>query len=179
MSDTTPQGPWTVSPASAETRPTAVPDAPLPAHLPGCLGCGPENPGSPRLVIYAHEGGIRGTVTYDRGHEGAPGFVHGGAIATTFDDVLGSLPAALGRAAVTGNLSVDFRSPALIGRTFSLDARVVSIDGRKLRMRATMREGERLVAEATALFLEVPISHWDAGGGSMDHLRPHVGGDAA
>lgn len=175
MSEQAPQGPWTVSRDTVRARPTAVPDERLPSHLPGCLGCGAENPGSPHLEMHAHEGGIRAYVTYDEGHQGAPGFVHGGAISTTFDDVLGTVPAAIGRAAVTGNLSVDFRSPALIGQTFEVDARIVSIDGRKLRIAGTMREGERVVAEANALFIEVPVSHWDAGGAAgIRQFLPHL-----
>jgi len=115
---------------------------------------------------------VRGEVTLDRRHEGAPGFAHGGAVATVLDDALGTLLAVLRRPAVTAKLDVDYRRPAFLGRRFTVETWVERSDGRKLWLAGEMREGEELVAEAHALFLAVSIEHFAEGiGESADRWR--------
>ncbi len=115
---------------------------------------------------------VRGEVTLDRRHEGAPGFAHGGAVATVLDDALGTLLAVLRRPAVTAKLDVDYRRPAFLGRRFTVETWVERSDGRKLWLSGEMREGEELVAEAHALFLAVSIEHFAEGiGESADRWR--------
>jgi len=54
-----------------------------PPHQPHCLGCGDRNPASMGLRPRADgERVVRSHVTLDQRHEGAPGFAHGGAVAT-------------------------------------------------------------------------------------------------
>lgn len=115
---------------------------------------------------------VRGEVTLDRRHEGAPGFAHGGAVATVLDDALGTLLVVLRRPAVTAKLDVDYRRPAFLGRRFTVETWVERSDGRKLWLAGEMREGEELVAEAHALFLAVSIEHFAEGiGESADRWR--------
>jgi acyl-CoA thioesterase FadM len=107
---------------------------------------------------------VRCTLVLDRRHEGAPGFAHGGAIATAVDDLFGGLLMVIEKPAVTASLTVDYRSPALLGRTLELDGWCEAIDGRKLDLRATIHDGPTLVAEGRALFLAVDIEHFAASG---------------
>lgn len=106
---------------------------------------------------------VRGTVTLDRRHEGAPGYAHGGAVSTILDDALGMLLFVLRRPAVTARLEVDFRRPAYLERPFEVEAWVDDIDGRKLWMLAELRDGGEVVAAARSLFLEVAPEHFARG----------------
>jgi acyl-CoA thioesterase FadM len=110
-------------------------------------------------------------------HEGAPGFVHGGVIATALDDTLGTLLVVLRRPAVTAKLEVDYRSPAFLGRAYSLEAWIEGVDGRKLRLAGELREGESVIAEGKALFLEVDLSHFAGGGRDLpERIKEHWSG---
>jgi acyl-coenzyme A thioesterase PaaI-like protein len=136
---------------------------PLPPHHPHCLGCGPENPASVGLRM-EHDGErVRGSVTLDDRHQGAPGYAHGGAVTTILDDALGMLLFVLRRPAVTARIEVDFRRPAYLGHPFDVEAWVDRIDGRKLWMLAELREEGELIAAARSLFLEVDARHFARG----------------
>ena len=136
-------------------------------HHPHCLGCGPENPASLGLRFELAGDRVRGACTLDERHEGAPGFAHGGALATALDDTLGTLLVLLGRPAVTARLEVNFRRPAFLGRPFALEAWVDRVNGRKLHLCAELRDGADVIADAEALFLEVEPDHFLQGGADM------------
>ena len=132
----------------------------LPPHHPNCLGCGPDNPGSLGLRLAIDGERVTGEVTLDERHQGAPGFAHGGAVATALDDTLGTLLVVLGQPGVTASLEVNYRRPAFLGRRFRLDAEVERIEGRKIHMTARMRDDGDVVAEARALFIQVEPDHF-------------------
>lgn len=139
-------------------------DGPLPSHQPHCLGCGPENPANMGLRLRAEGGRVIGSVRFDRRQEGAPGFAHGGAVATVLDDTLGGALIVIQRPAVTVNLNVDFRAPAFLERDLSLEAWCERIEGRKLHLVGRLLDGRDIVAEARAIFVEVGIEHFLRGG---------------
>lgn len=136
-------------------------------HRAHCLGCGPDNPATLGLTFSVEDERVRGSTTLDERHEGAPGFAHGGAVATALDDTLGTLLISLRRPAVTARLEVDYRRPALLGRQFELEAWTDRIEHRKLHLAAVMRDDATVVAEARALFLQVEPEHFLTGGADM------------
>lgn len=104
---------------------------------------------------------VHGEVRFDRRQEGAPGYVHGGAIATVMDDTLGTLLIVQQTPAVTAKLEVNFTQPALIGPTYQVEAWCERIDGRKLYFHGTMNSLDgTTIAEATALFVRVDVEHF-------------------
>jgi acyl-coenzyme A thioesterase PaaI-like protein len=132
----------------------------LPPHHPHCLGCGPDNPGTLGLRLAIEGERVRGHCTLDDRHQGAPGFAHGGAVATALDDTLGTLLMVLGQPGVTVRLEVNYRRPAFLGRSFELEAWVEREDGRKIHMGAEMRDHGEVVADAAAMFLQVEPDHF-------------------
>lgn len=140
-----------------------LPDGQLPPHQPHCLGCGDQNPASLGLRMRRDGDRIRGHVTLDRRHEGAPGFAHGGAVSTVLDDALGSVLVLLKRPAVTAKLEVNFRRPAFLGRRFEVEAWAERVEGRKLHLAGELRDEGELIADARALFVEVAVDHFLAG----------------
>lgn len=143
-------------------RPNA--DGTVPAHQPHCLGCGPENPASMGLRLRVEGERVLGRVRFDRRQEGAPGFAHGGAVATVLDDALGTVLVVVGRPAVTANLNVDFRAPAFLERDLDIEAWCERIDGRKLHLAGRVLDDGAPIAEARGLFIEVGIEHFRRGG---------------
>ncbi len=107
-------------------------------HDPMCMGCGPANPNNLGVTVRFEGDRVRGEVLLDERHSGAPGFAHGGAIAAVMDDLLGQVLIPLDRPGVTATMTVDFRGPALLGRTLVLEGWCEKIDGRKLHMRGEM-----------------------------------------
>lgn len=147
----------------------------FPPHQPNCLGCGDENPLGLRLRMRPRGGGVSGEITFRREHEGAPGFAHGGAVATALDDAFGMMLVKLRRPAVTARLEVDYRRPAMIGRRYTVRAECERSEGRKLWLEACLLEGGAVVAAARALFVVVDEEHFlqgrDQAGVSADHRR--------
>jgi acyl-coenzyme A thioesterase PaaI-like protein len=132
----------------------------LAPHHANCLGCGPDNPGTLGLKLAIDGERVRGEVTLDDRHQGAPGFAHGGAVATALDDTLGTLLVVLRHPGVTARLEVNYRRPAFLHRRFELEAWVERVEGRKIEMAAEMREGADVVADAAALFIQVDREHF-------------------
>jgi acyl-coenzyme A thioesterase PaaI-like protein len=141
-----------------------APDGTVPAHQPHCLGCGPENPAGMGLRLRVEDERVTGTVRFDQRQEGAPGFAHGGAVATVLDDALGTVLILVERPAVTASLTVDFRAPAFLDRELVVEAWCERVEGRKLHLAGQLREGQTVLAEARALFVAVDIEHFRRGG---------------
>jgi acyl-coenzyme A thioesterase PaaI-like protein len=146
---------------------------PVVPHHDHCLGCGPENPGTLGLRFHLAGERVHSELRLDRRHEGAPGFAHGGAVATALDDTLGTLLLVLRRPAVTARLEVDYRMPVFLDTPYTVASWVERTDGRKLHLAAAMRDADgATVAEALALFVEVDITHFQQGGSTPpEHWR--------
>jgi acyl-coenzyme A thioesterase PaaI-like protein len=94
-------------------------------------------------------------VTLRRAFEGAPDRAHGGIVAALIDETLGLVLAIHGRLALTAKLAITYRAATPVDTPLVARAWLESQDGRKLHLKAQLRDGDTLVAEATALFIEV------------------------
>lgn len=130
-------------------------------HPPVCLACGVENPASLGLRVWEEGQEACGEVLLDARHAGARGIGHGGAVATFLDDVMGWVVQQRGVPVVTGKLEVRYRSPALLGRRYSLRARLVGTEGRRWHVKGEMVGEDGTVAEATGTWVTVDQAHFD------------------
>ncbi len=91
-------------------------------------------------------------------HLNARGGLHGGVIATLMDVATGYMLAARsgGRRRITARLTLDYRSGAAPGEWLQVHLDRIEADGRKTRAHARLMSGERLVAEASLLFIDAP-----------------------
>jgi acyl-coenzyme A thioesterase PaaI-like protein len=110
---------------------------------------------SPKIVLTdSEQDSVEGTVRFGPYYLGGNGAAHGGTIPLMFDEVLGRLANSGGRPSQrTAYLHTDFRSITPIGKTLQLRAWVVSTEGRKRILRATLHDGNTLCAEAEGLFV--------------------------
>jgi uncharacterized protein (TIGR00369 family) len=118
---------------------------------------GPGNPVAPPLVATdSADGRATGRVTVGKPHEGPPGLVHGGVVATLLDHVLARAVRAAGRGGLTATLTVTYRRPVQLGVPLVATAEMGTTDGR--RTTATARlvaedDPATTLAEAEGLFV--------------------------
>ena len=99
-----------------------------------CFGCGAENPQGLHLYFSLTHNPITATatVTLTRLHEGPPGYIHGGILATLMDEAMSKLNRPLDLLAMTRHMEVDYLRPAPLGIPLTLTARHDRREGRKL-----------------------------------------------
>jgi hypothetical protein len=122
-------------------------------HFPDLPGHGQAM--APNFVVAGGDhNSVYGTVRFGRYFLGGGGAVHGGAIPLLFDDVLGRLSHFGGRAATrTAFLHTDYRSITPIDTDLDVRAWFVRTEGRKSYLRAEIKHGDVLCAEAEGLFI--------------------------
>lgn len=114
---------------------------------------GARNPLAPPLAIEWDGETATATGTLGPAYEGPPHHVHGGIIAAALDQVLGHVPAALGRPGMTAYLNTTYERPTPLGPV-SLRARLVAQDGWKMTVTGelVLPDGE-VSARAEGLFV--------------------------
>lgn len=97
---------------------------------------------------------MTGRVRFGRRYLGSNGAVHGGVIPLVFDEVLGRLAIVGGRPrSRTAFLHVDYRSITPVDEDLQLEGWIEREEGRKHFLRGVLRHGDRVCAEAKALFV--------------------------
>jgi acyl-coenzyme A thioesterase PaaI-like protein len=85
---------------------------------------------------------------------GPPGHVHGGAMAATLDEAMGAVCWMNGHKVVAATITINFLSMLPIETETIVEARIESIDGRKIQLRAKLKEPSgRIVTEGSGLFI--------------------------
>ena len=132
-----------------------VPDGARVVHFDECFVSGPWNPLG--IAIEVHREGDEAVAVVELGpaFEGAPGRSHGGIVAAIFDDVLGYLLTLYGVPAFTGELVIRYLAPTPIGQPFTVRARLLGRDGRKLYAAGEAVADAVPVASATATFVTI------------------------
>jgi uncharacterized protein (TIGR00369 family) len=123
-----------------------------------CFGCGPANPEGLHLVFtLGAEDGLpiaTARVNLTRLHEGPPGHIHGGIIATLMDEAMSKLNRPLGVIAMTRHMEVDYLRPSPLHCELVLTARHVRREGRKLFHEAELKLPDGTVlAQAKGIFI--------------------------
>ncbi|MEN9506391.1 MAG: hypothetical protein RI958_2317 [Actinomycetota bacterium] len=113
------------------------------------------NPLAAPVEVRIEGDSVIGEVTFGLAYEGPPGCVHGGTIAAAFDEVLGLCLMHVGMPGMTARLEVSYRSPTPIGHPLRFTANLDRIEGRKIFATGQLHAGDRLCAEASALFISM------------------------
>jgi len=93
-----------------------------------------------------------GTAVFTTPYEGGPGWVHGAALAATFDIVLTAANHLSGAAGPTVWLTIRFRRPTLVGIEARFEAEVVANDGRRVTSRGRLVQDGVVCVEAEGEF---------------------------
>lgn len=125
----------------------------LPRHGYACYGCGPDNPaGFGLTAVAAPGGGVRAELAFDERFLGAPGLVHGGAVAGMLDDLFGMVLVRELIPAVTTDLRVSYRKPLHLHDACEARAWLVERDDRDLQLAAEVHQHDRRKVTAEATF---------------------------
>ena len=116
---------------------------------------GLANPLSPPMSLHLHDDEVTGSVTFGSAYEGPPGNVHGGYVAAVFDELLGSTQGLSGAQGMTAYLHTDYRSPTPLHRELTMRAWIHDRVDRKIWVRGTIHDGDRLTAECEGLFISM------------------------
>lgn len=141
-------------------RPPNFTDPPQ-EYFPGSPATGMINPISPPIRVWRVEGAdgglpeLRGEVNFDYQYEGPPACVHGGVIAETFDEVLGTANLVAGNPAMTGTLTIRYRKTTPLRTDLRIEARCLGRSGRKVRTWGGIFHGDVMTAEAEGIFVMV------------------------
>jgi acyl-coenzyme A thioesterase PaaI-like protein len=135
-------------------------DSLLGMHTPYCWGCGSEAEQGLGVVPRLDGTSVVADLEFARRFEGGPGTVHGGAIAAFMDDLLGYVPVIYGAPRVTAKLDTNFISPVPIGVTVHGTGWISRIEGAKLWAEGTIELNEKILAETSALFVEIDSGHY-------------------
>jgi acyl-coenzyme A thioesterase PaaI-like protein len=115
---------------------------------------GLANPLAPPIRIeQTGERSAVGSVSFGAAYEGPPGSVHGGYIAAAFDEVLGYVQSLSGSPGFTGTLTIKYRSPTPLHTALEYRCELNQQEGRKIFAGGQAFAGDRLCAEAEAIFI--------------------------
>ena len=118
---------------------------------PNCFGCGQENPIGLRLS-FAHDGDALITrFVPEEDHEGWPGIVHGGIIATLLYEVLENYPYQQGIVALMKRMDTNLRRPGKTGVEIVARAWLAGRSETEIQVSATLTDNDgTLLAEGSA-----------------------------
>ncbi len=103
--------------------------------------------------------------------EGPAGFVHGGSMASILDEAMGAAVWLIGFTAVAARISVDYRNMLPLGTVTSVEANVISVNGRKIVSAGKISdEAGTVYAESEGLYINLPSERF----GKMVHYRDEV-----
>jgi acyl-coenzyme A thioesterase PaaI-like protein len=121
-----------------------------------CYACGDLNPVGLHLHFTVGEEWVSAPFEAQQVHQGYPGFVHGGVVASLLDEAMGWATYGRGIWALTGKMELRYRGIVPTGVPLEVRGKIGRDRGRTLEVIAELRDGEGAVlAEATGLFFRV------------------------
>ncbi|MBA3824396.1 MAG: PaaI family thioesterase [Ktedonobacterales bacterium] len=124
-----------------------------------CFVCGQRNPFGLQLVFRSDGTRIMADFMGEARHQGFPGVVHGGILASILDEAMGRVSVLEHRWAMTGKLELRYRAPAPINVTLRVFAEATDSRSRLIRVKgwiARVDDPSVIVCEAEGLFLPLP-----------------------
>ena len=143
------------TPASMDGNPT------LDERASFCFGCGPANPQGLHLAFTTDNTNpeipiATAHIKLDRLHEGPPGHIHGGIVATLLDEAMSKLNRPLNVLAMTRHMEIDYLRPAPLFQPLVLISRHLSREGRKLFHQAELQHPDGTVlARSKGVFIVI------------------------
>lgn len=124
-------------------------------YLPRSPLVGEVSPLAPPVKWDVVDGRIVGHGTYHAAYEGPPGYVHGGWVALTFDEILGMANVASGHPGMTGTLKIRYLRPTPLHRRVDLEGWTERVEGRRIVAKGRMTVDGETTAEAEGLFITI------------------------
>ncbi|HUC04918.1 MAG TPA: hotdog fold domain-containing protein [Acidimicrobiales bacterium] len=113
---------------------------------------GPFNPLALPITLDFDPPKAFGRGVFDVAYEGAPGCVHGAALAATFDIVLTAANAIAGTTGPTVRLNIHYRRPTLVGEEAVFEGWVTDVTDRRVFSLGRVLQGDVVTVEAEGEF---------------------------
>jgi acyl-coenzyme A thioesterase PaaI-like protein len=123
--------------------------------MPFDMVAGTCNPLAPPLEVWFDPPLARGRVLYTPTYEGAPGVVHGAALAAAFDIVLTAANVMADAAGPTVELSIRYRKPTLIGVECQFESEVTEVTDRRTHSRGRLIQDGIVTVESEGIFVNM------------------------
>jgi acyl-coenzyme A thioesterase PaaI-like protein len=123
--------------------------------MPFDMVSGTCNPLAPPLEVWFDPPTARGRAVYTPTYEGAPGVVHGAALAAAFDIVLTAANVMADAAGPTVELSIRYRKPTLIGVECRFESEVTEVTERRTHSRGRLIQDGTVTVEAEGIFVNM------------------------
>ncbi len=127
----------------------------LAAAMPFDVIIGSCNPLAPPVVLEFAPPRAIGRVVFTPTYEGAPGCVHGAALAGVFDIVLTAANVMADGAGPTVNLAIRYRKPTLVGVPAVFEGWVTDKTARRTHSRGQLTQNGIVTVEATGEFVNM------------------------
>jgi acyl-coenzyme A thioesterase PaaI-like protein len=124
-----------------------------------CFVCGRDNSIGLHLHFFADEDKrVQADFTPRPEHQGFPGIMHGGLIASLFDETIGRTAIAQDLWCMTAELKVRYRKPVPLGMPLRVIGEIRDVDARVLHGHGELRSlpENTLLAEADGIYVRVP-----------------------
>src|ERR1700759_4577658 len=133
------------TPDTARHTPVSMDTPTIDERANHCFGCGPANPQGLHLIFTTDTSDpehITATahVQLDRMHEGPPGHIHGGIVATLLDEAMSKLNRPFNVLAMTRHMEIDTPKRPPFPQPLTLIGRHHRRDGRKLFHHAELQD---------------------------------------
>ena len=129
-------------------------------EYPHCFGCGQSNPIGLGLSLKMEDGHLTTEFVPQEGHQGWPGIVHGGVIASLLYEVLENLAYYQGVLTMTRSMETRYRRPAPAGKRIVARSWLVDRGDRDMNVSATLTgEGGEVLAEGNAVLVVMSQRH--------------------
>lgn len=113
-----------------------------------------SNPIAPPINSWIEDDKAFATCRCGWAYEGPPGSVHGGFVASIFDQFLGMAQMLGGQPGMTGYLHVNYHNRTPLNTELRLEGVLVKVEGRKTIMRGEMFADGIMTASAEGLFVQ-------------------------
>lgn len=124
-------------------------------YLPRSPLVGEVSPLAPPIDWKFVDGRIIANGIFTAAYEGPPGYVHGGWVALTFDEILGMANIASGHPGMTGTLKIRYRRPTPLHTPVELLGWTERVEGRRIVSLGQMLVDGEVTAEAEGLFVVI------------------------
>jgi acyl-coenzyme A thioesterase PaaI-like protein len=123
--------------------------------MPFDMVVGSCNPVAPPIEIWFDPPKAFGKVVFAPQYEGAPGCVHGAAIAAAFDIILTAANVVADAAGPTVELRICYRKPTIIGVEAEFESEVTELTDRRTYSVGRLVQGGVVKVEATGEFVNL------------------------
>lgn len=123
--------------------------------MPFDMVAGSCNPLAPPIELWFDPPVARGRAVFSPTYEGAPGWVHGAALAAAFDIILTAANVLADAAGPTVELTIRYRRPTLIGVESLFEAEVTGTDDRRTHSRGVLLQNGKVTVEAVGEFVNI------------------------